>query len=277
MSSTVVLSGLARRLVKDGIISDEIAQEAFQTASNEKQPFVNYLVSQDLANGMAIAEAASHEFGTPLFNLNAINMEMAPNDLVDIKLIKQHHALPLYRRGNRLFLAVSDPTNLRALDEIKFHTGINTDAILVEENALSEAINKFLESQDTDIGGFQDFDESGLEDLDIEAVSDDADDNDQGADIDETPIVRFVNKVLVDAIKAGASDIHFEPYEKSYRVRFRTDGILEEVTRPPMNLAGRLAARLKVMSQMDISERRMPQDGRNQNEVIQKSRYRFSC
>ena len=179
-----------------------------------------------------------------------------------MKLIQQHHALPIYRRGNRLFLAVSDPTNLRALDEIKFHTGINTDAILVDEKVLDIAIKHFLESQDEGIGNFQDFDEAGLEDLDIEAVTDDNDDNEQGAEIDETPIVRFVNKILVDAIKAGASDIHFEPYEKSYRVRFRTDGILEEITKPPTNLSGRLAARLKVMSQMDISERRLPQDGR---------------
>jgi type IV pilus assembly protein PilB len=263
MSSTVVLSGLARRLVKDGIISDETAQEAFQVAGKEKLPFVKYIVSNALADGMRIAEAASGEFGAPLFNLTAFNMEMMPTDLVDPKLIQQHHALPLYRRGNRLFLAVSDPTNLRALDEIKFHTGINTDAILVEESALNEAIEKFLESQDSGIGNFDDFDETGLEDLDIEAVSDGGDDDgDQGAEIDETPIVRFINKILVDAIKGGASDIHFEPYEKSYRVRFRTDGILQEVTRPPMNLSGRLAARLKVMSQMDISERRMPQDGR---------------
>ncbi|MBL4828214.1 MAG: Flp pilus assembly complex ATPase component TadA, partial [Spongiibacteraceae bacterium] len=262
MSSTVVLSGLARRLVKDGILSTQTAQEAYQAASKENLPFVNYVVNNDLADSMVIAEAASHEFGAPLFDLTTFNMEMAPTDLVDVKLIQQHHALPIYRRGNRLFLAVSDPTNLRALDEIKFHTGINTDAILVDEKVLDIAIKHFLESQDEGIGNFQDFDEAGLEDLDIEAVTDDNDDNEQGAEIDETPIVRFVNKILVDAIKAGASDIHFEPYEKSYRVRFRTDGILEEITKPPTNLSGRLAARLKVMSQMDISERRLPQDGR---------------
>lgn len=260
--STVALSGLARRLVKDGILAEEAAQQAYQDASTQKQAFVSYLVEKQLADSHSIAEAASDEFGAPLFDLSAFNPEMAPKDLVDLKLIQQHHTLPLYRRGNRLFIAVSDPTNLRALDEIKFHTGINTDAVLVDEKLLAEAITKYVEANEQPLGGFDDL-EDGLDDLDIEAVDEDAEPGaDSGGDLDETPIVRFVNKVLVDAIKTGASDIHFEPYEKAYRVRFRTDGILQEVTRPPMNLAGRLAARLKVMSQMDISERRVPQDGR---------------
>ncbi|MFT5693075.1 MAG: type IV pilus assembly protein PilB [Oceanicoccus sp.] len=260
--NAIPLSGLARRLVKDKLISEEVAQQAYQDASAEKSPFVSYLVANSLCPSSAIARAASDEFGTPLFNLSAFNMDLAPKDLVDLKLVVQHHTLPLYRRGNRLYIAVSDPTNLRALDEIKFHTGINTDAILVEEGLLTDAITKFVEANDEPLGGFTDMDD-GLDDLDIETVDEDGDkDNDQGGDIDETPIVRFVNKVLIDAIKMGASDIHFEPYEKSYRVRFRTDGILQEITRPPLNIAGRLAARLKVMSQMDISERRVPQDGR---------------
>ena len=261
-TSNVALSGLARRLVKDGLLPENDAQEAFQNALKEKVPFVSHLVSNGLCEGIAIAEAASDEFGTPLFDLSSFNMEMAPKDLVDSKLIQQHHALPLYKRGNRLFIALSDPTNLRAIDEIKFHTGINTDAVLVEEKSLNDAINKFMESADGQLGDFDDFDEAGLEDLDIEAVDEEGGGSDEGGDVDETPIVRFINKVLVDAIKGGASDIHFEPYEKAYRVRFRTDGVLHEVAKPPMNLAGRMSARLKVMSQMDISERRLPQDGR---------------
>lgn len=262
-SPPIALSGLARRLVKDGLIAEASAQEAFQEASTNKIPFVSYIVEQGLSDSSAIAEAASDEFGAPLFDLSAFNMEMAPKELVDTKLIQAHHTLPLFRRGNRLFIAVSDPTNLKALDEIKFHTGINTDSILVDETLLSAAIQQYVESQEEPLGGLGEFEDGGLDDLDIEAVSDDDDDKDQsGSDVDETPIVRFVNKVLIDAIKSGASDIHFEPYEKSYRVRFRTDGILQEVARPPMNIAGRLSARLKVMSQMDISERRVPQDGR---------------
>jgi len=259
--NAIPLSGLARRLVRDDLLNEQDAQQAYQEAQSNKVPFVTHLVANGLCDSMQIAEAASDEFGAPLFDLSAFNMEMAPIDLVDIKLVQQHHTLPLYRRGNRLFIAVSDPTNLRALDDIKFHTGINTDAVLVDDKSLSEAITKYVEANDEPLGGFDDL-EDGLEDLDIETVNDDSGDSDQGGEIDETPIVRFVNKVLVDAIKSGASDIHFEPYEKSYRVRFRTDGILQEMTRPPMSLAGRLAARLKVMSQMDISERRLPQDGR---------------
>lgn len=262
-TTNVALSGLARRLVKDGLLPEEEAKDAFQEAAKEKVPFVSHLVEKGLCDGNAIAEAASDEFGTPLFDLKSFNMEMAPKDLVDNKLIQQHHALPLYKRGNRLFIALSDPTNLRAIDEIKFHTGVNTDAVLVEESSLSEAISKFIDAAESTISGFDEFDEAGLEDLDIEAVDEEGGGpDDGGGEVDETPIVKFINKVLIDAIKSGASDIHFEPYEKAYRVRFRTDGVLQEVARPPMNLAGRMSARLKVMSQMDISERRMPQDGR---------------
>ncbi len=260
--SPMQLSGLAGRLVADGLLDAETAQAAQEEASREKVPFVSFLVDQDYIDSHKLAEMASEEFGVPLFNIAAFNKEVIPQDLVAPGLVAKHHALPLFRRGNRLFIAVSDPTNLVALDEIKFHTGINTDAILVEEKALAEAINEWVEAQDDIGGGLGDLDEAGLDDLDVEAVDEDGGGDDAGPDLDETPIVRFVNKVLLDAIKSGASDIHFEPYEKIYRVRFRTDGILHEVVRPPANLAGRLAARLKVMSQMDISERRVPQDGR---------------
>ncbi len=258
----IPLSGLARRLVRDDIINDDVAHSAFQDASKEKTPFVSFLVRNQLADGRRIAEAASDEFGTPLLDLSTFNMEVVPADLVDSTLISKHHTLPLYKRGNRLFIAVSDPTNLRALDEIKFNTGVNTDAILVEEGPLADAIKVYLDNAEGVGGGLDDLDDAGLDDLDIEAVTDDDKSNDDDSEADETPIVRFVNKVLLDAIKGGSSDIHFEPYEKSYRVRFRTDGILHEVAKPPNNLSGRLAARIKVMSQMDISERRIPQDGR---------------
>jgi type IV pilus assembly protein PilB len=259
---SAVLSGLARRLVRDGLLSEAAAQEAFLAANRDKKPFVSYLVEKKMAPGMAIAEAASDEFGTPLFDLSAFDMSRSPKGLVDIKLCQKHHTVPLYRRGNRLFIAVSDPTNLRALDEIKFHTGINTDAILVEEEQLAKAIARYVEANEEPLGaGLGDLDE-GLENLDIEGGDENADQADDGSAADEAPIVRFINKVLIDAIRGGSSDIHFEPYEKIYRIRFRTDGILHEVARPPVNLASRIAARIKVMSQMDISERRIPQDGR---------------
>ena len=260
-NTSVALSGLARRLVKDGVLNENSAQEAFQAALREKKTFVSYLVEHRLADSAVIAEAASDEFGAPLLDLSAFNMAVAPKNLVDSKLIQKHHTIPLFRRGNRLFIALSDPTNLRALDEIKFHTGINTDAVLVEEGALAQAIARYLEANEEPLGaGLGDLEE-GLDNLDIEAVDEDGKEDDLSV-ADEAPVVRFINKVLIDAIRGGSSDIHFEPYEKTYRVRFRTDGILHDVARPPVNLSGRLAARLKVMSQMDISERRIPQDGR---------------
>ena len=265
MNASIVmpLSGVARRLIADQIIEEAQAQEALQLASQQKLSLVSYLVQNNIADGNKIANAIADEFGSPLFDINALSKEAIPVELVDPKLIRQHHAIPLFKRGNRLFIGVSDPTNLKAQDEIKFHTGLSTETILVEEAALTAAIARYLDDDEAAFGNkLANLDDAGLEDLDIEAVDEDNRHQEDTADVDETPIVRFVNKVLIDAIKGGASDIHFEPYEKSYRVRFRTDGILHEVTRPPNNLAPRLAARLKVMSQMDISERRLPQDGR---------------
>jgi type IV pilus assembly protein PilB len=188
-----------------------------------------------------------------------MELETAPVLLVEEKLVRKHHALPLFKRGNRLFVGVSDPTNLQALDEIKFHTGINTDAVLVEEDILAKTIEKALDAQDTSM---QDLDED-LDNLSIEGGDlDDVGDDDSDTDIDDTPVVRFINKVLLDGINRGVSDLHFEPYEKEYRVRTRLDGILQEVAAPPVTLAPRIAARIKVMSRMDIAERRVPQDGR---------------
>ncbi|MCW8886589.1 MAG: type IV-A pilus assembly ATPase PilB, partial [Motiliproteus sp.] len=195
-------------------------------------------------------------------DLDEFDISQCPQELVSEDLVRKHHAIPLIKRDNRIYVAVSDPTNVHALDEIKFHTGIKTEAVVVEEDKLSRTIEKFLDEQ----GGsaLDGLDDADLENLELDDVSDPNsgadDDADDGAN--EAPIVRFVNKILLDAIKGGSSDIHFEPYEKAYRIRFRTDGILHEVARPPVNLTPRLSARLKVMSQMDISERRVPQDGR---------------
>ncbi|MFT7286352.1 MAG: type IV pilus assembly protein PilB [Halieaceae bacterium] len=257
-------SGLAGRLVIEGLMNAEEAAKAQAAAAAERIPLVRYLVDQVNLDSHKLAEIASHEFGTPRFNLGVIDKEVLPQSLVESELVVKHHALPLFSRGKRLFIAVSDPTNLAALDEIKFHTGMSAEAILVDELSLQKAIHEWTEGQE-DIGnGLDDLESGEFDDLDVSVVEDTASPDEDTSGVDETPIVRFVNKVLVDAIKQGASDIHFEPYEKDYRVRFRTDGVLREVVRPPRNLAPRLSARLKVMSQMDISERRMPQDGRIQ-------------
>ena len=258
-SEPIPLSGLARRLVEERVVEADVASSATDEARKAGMPYVSYLVKNSLANPRSIAVSAAQEFGVPLMDLNAFDVESIPKDLVDEKLIRQHNALPLVRRGVRLFVAVSDPTNMQALDEIKFQTGVTTEPILVEEDKLANLIEQYLNAAEDD--GLGDLDDDEFTDLDMENVDQAEDDDDESA-ADETPIVRFVNKMLLDAIKTGASDIHFEPYEKTYRVRFRTDGILHEMSKPPQNLATRLAARLKVMSEMDISERRVPQDGR---------------
>lgn len=253
------VSGLARRLVHDGFLSEESAQQAFQEALKQRKPFVTHLVEKKLLKSRAIAESASQEFGVPLFDLDALDMEAVPSGLVEEKLIRTHHALPLIKRGNRLFLGVSDPTNLQSLDEIKFHTGLSTEAILVEEDKLTKVIETALQAGETSMSDMLLDDD--LDNLDI-AVEEDRGAQDGDLDVDDAPVVRFVNKILLDGINIGASDIHFEPYEKTFRVRYRQDGLLHEVASPPVNIASRLTARIKVMSRLNIAERRVPQDGR---------------
>ena len=258
-NASIHLNGLARRLVQDGHLDEASALAAYEKATEDKTPLVRYLVEQQLMDSLTIATAASQEFGIPLFDIDAMDLEQCAFRLVDDKLIQKHHALPLYKRGNRLYVAVSDPTNLQALDEIKFNVGTNAEPILVEDDKLMRIIERLMEESDTSMEGLEDAD---LDDLDISSGDEENNQNDTDVEVDDTPIVRFVNKVLLDAINKGASDLHFEPYEKSFRVRFRMDGILKEVASPPPALATKIAARLKVMSQLDISERRVPQDGR---------------
>ncbi|MBM7424794.1 type IV-A pilus assembly ATPase PilB [Spongiibacter marinus] len=262
-SSSAPLTGLARRLVFDGLIDEAGIRKAQDAASKEKKSFVSHLVACKLVDGIAVAEAAADEFGVPFLDLRAFNIDLAPKKLVDSKLIRSHRIVPLWQRGKRLYIGMSDPTNLHALDQIKFHTNLSTEPIVVEESALNAAIDSYMAAQEESLtDSLGEMDDIDLENLDVQAVDEDAAAEGDSSGADEAPVVKFVNKVLLDAIRGGASDIHFEPYEKTYRVRFRTDGILQEVARPPASLGFRLAARLKVMSQMDISERRIPQDGR---------------
>ncbi len=253
------LSGLARRLVEDNLLEESAARNASKEAAKIRVPFVTHLVENKLVSAKDIANFASEEFGTPLLDLSALDPESVPKNMVDEKLIRANHAIPIFHRGNRLFVAVSDPTNRKGLEDIGFQTGIATEEVLVEENKLTAFIEAFLEAEEG--GGLGDLDDEDV-DLSLEMVDEEGDEEDAGNATDDTPVVRFINKMLMDAIRAGSSDLHFEPFEKSYRVRFRTDGVLHEVARPPTNLAPRISARLKVMSQMDISERRVPQDGR---------------
>lgn len=256
----VTLTGLARRFVDDGLLDEETAKDAFLQASQNRIPLITYLTQNHLADSSKLAFSAAMEFGVSVMDLDAFLPEMMPEKVVDEKLLRKHNALPLYKRGNRLFIAVSDPTNIQALDEIKFNTGLSTDAILVDDAKLRAAIDRYLESHDSTMGDLEDADLEG-----VETESGDHEDDDGSVsttEVDDAPIVKYVNKMLLDAIRGGASDIHFEPYEKAYRVRYRTDGILKEVSRPSIKLAPKISARVKIMAQLDISERRVPQDGR---------------
>ena len=252
------LSGLARRLIQEKLLSENDAKDAALKASRKRVPFVTYLVENGMASSRDIAIAASTEYGVPLFDLEAVDPEVLSTSLVEEKLIRKHHALPVFKRGTRLFLAVSDPTNHQGLEEIRFHTGLSTDAVLVEEDKLIQTIDKALSAADNAMSGLLDDDYDNIDFEDTEAE----DKKEAESGIDDAPVVRFVNKVLIDAINSGASDIHFEPYEKNYRIRYRQDGMLQEIASPPMNIAARLTARIKVMSRMNIAERRVPQDGR---------------
>jgi len=252
------LSGLARQLVLNHLLDEAAAIKAIEQSRRENLPFVAYLVDNKLARDKDIARLASRSFNLPLFDIDALDIDKAIVQLVDEKLLRQHHALPLYKRGRRLFIGVSDPTNQRVLEDIKFQTRLDIEPVILSETQWAKAIEGAIDTQssvmvDQDIG-----------DLDFSAESDTskAETTLTQSDTDDAPVVRFINQVILQAINRGASDIHFEPYEKIYRVRFRQDGMLDEIYKPPVTMAPRLAARLKIMAQLDIAERRVPQDGR---------------
>ena len=255
------LTGVARRLVAEGAITEMEIRKATEAATRQKTPLGTFLVEHALVDSARVAQAASSEFGVPLIDAQSIDVTQLPLKLISEELINKHKALPLFKRGNRLFVGVSDPTNLRALDEIKFQSNHTIEPILISEDQLGIVIEQAFNAAGTSIEGLEE--DGGLEGLDLEGG--DLDSNDTGIDArgdEDKPIIRFVNRVLVDAIKRGASDIHFEPYENNYRVRLRMDGILRSVAAPPVKLTPRISSRLKVMSGLDIAERRVPQDGR---------------
>ena len=260
----VIYRGLTERLVIDQLVTPAGASEIAEVARSQSKTLIQELLDGNHIDSAALAAIVSEEYGVPLFNLTPMVHEHLPLDLVPQSLIRKHKALPLYRRGNRLFVAIADPTNTSALAEFKFATGIATDSVVVEHKQLLEMIDEVIAKQDEvfdgDIADFASA-EDYIPDLDVEEESEETDFTKLA---DDAPVVKFVNKVLFDAIKQGASDIHFEPYEREYRVRVRSDGVLQEIVRPPKGLAPRLSARLKVMARLDISERRAPQDGRIQ-------------
>ena len=262
-------SGLSTRLVAAGMLTHDQSNDAERHVRSTNRSLIRHLIDTVNIDSKALAEMASAEYGIPVFDVSAMNRDLLSDHQISNDMMVQHHAVPLFRRGNRLFVAVSDPMNLAALNEFKFAADMNTDAVLADDAALNQLIRDIAEGSnglDRDMAALSTDDQYDLE-MQTSPAEEEANPHDAA---DDTPIVRFVNKILLDAIRQGASDIHFEPYEKVYRVRFRTDGILREVVKPPRNLAPRLAARLKVMSRMDISERRVPQDGRIQMKLSKK-------
>ena len=250
-------TGFIRRLVEDGFVSAENMQNAIIDAKKANQDIVPFLIDQLKIPSLQIAEKISQEFGEPLFDLSVYDSAQIIREGIDEKLINKHRILPIFKRGNLLYIATSNPTNMDAMDAIRFSSKMNIEAVIVEHHILQKLIENNFAQADSFEFSDDDIDlDLGVEDL----TKKEDDENEQQAE--EAPIVKYINKLLIDAIRMGASDLHFEPYEKSYRVRYRVDGVLRQIANPPLQLATRLASRLKVMSQMDISEKRLPQDGR---------------
>ena len=254
---TLGRSGLARALVQHGKLRDNEVDALIADASSAGASFVEQLVTSRRMSAIEIAEFAAATFGMPLLDLAAADSARFPAGLVEGRLVQSRRVLPLHRRGNRLFVAISDPSNTQALDDVKFQSSLAIEPVVVEDDKLAFAIKKFVESTDTSLKGMID------EDLELEfSHEDEQAAQEEHSEADDAPIVKFIQKVLIDAINDGASDIHFEPYEKHYRVRFRVDGVLRDVSQPPLALKDRMASRIKVISRLDISEKRVPQDGR---------------
>ena len=253
------LSGLARALVQQGRLKEAEAETFAAQGAGSGGGFVNQVMAGGRLSAKDIATFAAETFGYPLLDLNAFDESHFQKETIDRKLIQNHQVVPLTKRGNRIAVALADPTNLRALDEIRFQTGLAVDPVVVEVNKLAPIVQKLSETAETKLN------ELAGDDLDLELAEDteDAAAADTGAvEVDDAPVVRFIQKILLDAINEGASDIHFEPYEKYYRIRFRTDGVLREVAQPPLVIKEKIASRIKVISRLDISEKRVPQDGR---------------
>ena len=252
------LSGLARILIHQKLLSEEAAA-AIQTAANNKQvSFITQTLQSRQLTALQVAQAASHAFGFPLLDLNAINPDFIPAKGISPQMMQNYRAMTLYNRGNNMFVALSDPTNLHMLDEVQFQTGKTLVPVVVEDDKLGKWIDKLVEARDTTMQSLVADDDFGLD-----TETEDKDSEPEAAvEIDDAPVVKYIHKILLDAINMGASDLHFEPYEKFYRIRYRVDGILREIAQPPLAIKEKLASRIKVISNLDISEKRVPQDGR---------------
>ena len=258
-SSSVSLSPFARALVLHGRLPEADAKVLQTEAAKSNVTFIEQLTLSKKLKAAEICHFAAHTFGYPQLDLSAVDFDTVPKNLVETKFLVNHRVLPLGKRGNRVFLAISDPTNQQALDEIKFATGLVIEPVVVEDGKLGTLIKKIADSGGRALEAVlpEDFELLGEEGQGEEATQ-----IDETSDVDDAPVVKYIQKILLDAINGGASDVHFEPYEKFYRIRYRTDGVLFEVAQPPLMIKEKIASRIKVISKMDISEKRVPQDGR---------------
>ncbi|NOY16255.1 MAG: type IV-A pilus assembly ATPase PilB [Gammaproteobacteria bacterium] len=260
-ATAMTLTGLPLRLVGNGVFSEVEIQKLQKSVEGKRKSFYTAAIEKKPSKNTDICLYAAEEYGLPLIDVRALDPEALEAGLLSEKIIRKHQVLPIRKRGNKLYVAVSDPTNLAVLDEIRFSTGTAVEAIIAEPSRLGKLIDTTLDKADTslsDLAG-QDLDDIDIGDNDDEASAGVADEAQADA-----PVVRFVNKVILDAVNTGASDIHIEPYEKTFRIRYRVDGVLHVINTPPPALARRLAARVKILSRLDIAERRVPQDGRMQ-------------
>lgn len=254
------LGGLARLLVQDKLLSEQDAIAVQTTANSHKNSFLSQLVQSKKLPASKIAETSARAFGLPLFDLNSLNQDYIPSKTIDVKLMQSSRVMALQSRNNTLFVAISDPTNMHALDDVQFQVGMALSAVVVEDDKLGKWIDKIAEASDTSMQSLAVDDDF---DLDIQTEDDKAREaENQAIEVDDAPVVKYIQKILMDAINMGASDIHFEPYEKFYRIRYRVDGILREIAQPPLAIKEKMASRIKVISSLDIAEKRIPQDGR---------------
>ncbi|HEU4708064.1 MAG TPA: type IV-A pilus assembly ATPase PilB [Methylophilaceae bacterium] len=253
------LGGLARMLVQEKLLTEDEASAIQASASTQQVPFVSQLVQSKKIPALKVAETAAHAFGFPLFDLNALNEDYLPSKGIDAKLMQSSRVMALQSRGNTLFVALSDPTNLHALDDVQFQVGMALSPVVVEDDKLSKWIEKIAQASDTSMQSLNVDDDINL---DIESGDEPAQPEVSTVEVDDAPVVKYLQKVLLDAINMGASDLHFEPYEKFYRIRYRIDGVLQEIAQPPLAIKEKLASRIKVISNLDIAEKRVPQDGR---------------
>ncbi len=265
-ATSIKLSGLARMLVQENLLTESEANIIQGQANTVKSPFVTQAILSRKISAEKIAETSSRSFGFPYLNLDAFNADYLPVKSIDLKLMQANRVIALRNQNNVLFVAISDPTNLHALDSVQFQMGMTLSPVVVEDDKLGKWIDRIVESKDTSMTSL---DTDGDFDLDMGSGDEEIEADTQ--EVDDAPVVKFLNKMLLDAINIGASDLHFEPYEKFYRIRYRVDGILKEVAQPPLAIKDKLASRIKVISSLDISEKRIPQDGRMKL-VLSKSR-----